>query len=252
MKKTRVKHWISVLIITIYLLNQSISVSAMNTGFNTEEVSTETYSNVISRIELKLLLDEPKKKPIVCFDVNGDKMIALGHSEHTAKTITIYSDTGIFLYGYSFVYDGSIGLKWDRENIILFLARSDIAILVDPQAQIKEIRKIVSSKENNSYWNNDVWAESRLVDNAEFIIRNDFGILNLFQNSYSQVVVLYPGEDETIIYDVGIKQLGDFLIFSLLIVLFFLICLMIIAYYHIHRQGKGQGTYCTIHSRGRE
>ena len=54
-----------------------IKVDAMNTGFETEDISVQKKRDLLSRIEISLMIEEPKKGGIQCFDVNASDMIAI-------------------------------------------------------------------------------------------------------------------------------------------------------------------------------
>ena len=86
------------------------------------------------------------------FDVNENNgNIALCFEDSGRKKIGIYDSDGKFKYGYSFLESGSIGVEWDGNNIIIYSVRGDRAILIDKDAHLIDMKRIIINSQNNTY-----------------------------------------------------------------------------------------------------
>lgn len=173
----------------------------------TEEMPKDEQESLLENICINVFETEPERRPITCFDVNENGLIALGTENHEQKTIAVYTSKGEFLYGLSFNDSGSFGVEWDNENLNIYLVRGDLEITVDKTGEIKEVYIIKNTDKNNSYWNNVIFSDTRNINGVEYKIDNDLGILNLIQSSYSRLVVTTSAGAETVLYDVSDSQL---------------------------------------------
>lgn len=188
------------------LINTTGEIYAMNTGYSTEILSPDEENSFRSRFEISLLQDEPKKRPIVRFDVNETGQIAVGSENFSTKYICVYAADGNFQYGYCFDWGGSFSIEWDGNNILIYLVRGDYIISVNPSGVIETILRVPTTIENSIYYNK-THPTKRLVGDTEYIIKNDIGFLGWLASSYSRLVVKESDGTETIIYDVNTEQL---------------------------------------------
>ena len=202
-----------------------INVFAMNTGFSTDNLQPDVYDKILSNTVFSLITEEPSKDGIKCFDVNDNGLIAIGIDGTFKKMVLVYSEDGLFKYGYEFDDSGTFGLEWDEENIIIYFSRSSVAILVDPSANILELKEIPETSENNSYWLYSVYSDSRKVNSNEYIVRKNLGLLNIFCFSYTQLIKTDLDGNTTIIYDAKTECLVKILLMIAFIALFFSIAL---------------------------
>lgn len=179
-------------------------VFATEDGFITEELSEDKQKLFLSNIDIYVITAEEQSKPISCFDVNSDGCIVLGFDvdDTGRKKVSVYDEDGVFKYGYSFECSGTFGVGWNGENISIYFVRSDIAATFNKNADCLEIRKIQNSIENNTYWNQEVFASIKSAGDKEYHLKNDMGFLNLFASAYSQLMVVDDGV-ENIIYNVN-------------------------------------------------
>ena len=212
------------LMVLLLISCNCLTTYAINSGFDLEPVSNERKLQIQNNIDISVFEQEVSGNTIECFDVNDDGMIALGTNKSSQKFISIYNSQGVFQYGYQFDCSGSFGIEWDSNNIIIYFVRSDIACSVNPVGEIQEILEIKNTSDNNSYWNNKVFSATRTLGNVEYKIQNDFGILNIFSTSYSQLVIQdFNGQTKTI-YDVNSQQLYKLIFEIVCILLFVPIC----------------------------
>ncbi len=221
----------TLLFIFIIIVSTRVNAFAMNTGFTTEEASEQTINNIINKTPISILTEEPAKKTIDHFDVNQYGMIAIVQSVPDIKTICVYTKSGEFKYAYRFKCDGSVGVEWDDNTLMIYLVRESVAFTVNSNGEIEHIVGIANTIENNSYWNHSVFANKRVIYNTEYRLNNDRGIFNLFASSYTQLVVTENNGEESIIYDVNSSQIvKDIATFILIVILIF------IAIYYIRKE----------------
>lgn len=189
----------------IAFLAVPFEVNALNTGFETMQKTTEEKNSFISNINLTLIHRAPPKKSIVCFNVNSVGTIAIGqHASGRKQTVCVYSDEGVFQYGYAFNCSGAFGVEWDEENLNIYFVRSDVIVSVTSTGEILDVVEVKDTRPNNSYISDILYSTQRTVGDNEYIIRNDMGMLfEIFAPSYSQVVVIDATGSESIIYDAG-------------------------------------------------
>lgn len=180
-----------------------VTAFAMNTDFSTEQISPDKQKSFIQNIGISVFTEEPRKTEIECFDVGENGLVAVGVGTGETKKVCVYALDGEFQYGYSFSCSGSFGVEWDGDNIIIYFVRSDAAVSVDPNGKVNDILKIKNTSENNSHWNNSVFATKKLVDSTEYTLKNDMGFLNVFATAHSQITIRDQSGKESIIYDVS-------------------------------------------------
>ena len=140
----------------VFLIVVSIStieVNAMHTGFEITELPSEEKELFISNINILSIDEEPAKKTIKCFDVNGDQLIAIGQNTSNRKTICVYSNKGVFQYGYTFNCTGDFGVEWDEEKLNIYFVRSSVIVSVSPKGEVLGAFEVENTIDNNSYIN---------------------------------------------------------------------------------------------------
>lgn len=215
----------TILLLLLLLTNGGVKVFAMNTGFSTESLSENDTGTFLKNVNISVLADEPQKKAIECFAVNENGVIAIGCSDSENKTVCIYTSDGDFQYGYSFECSGNFGIELDRNILIIYFVRSDVAVAVNPVGEVESILKIQNTPENNSYWNNCVFLTRRKIGGTEYTLKNDMGVFNLFASSYSQLITTNANGEESIIYDVSSTQCSNMIAVFIGVLLF--ICLVV-------------------------
>lgn len=173
-----------------------LEVFAQSAELATTDLSQEEMKMILQNIDITVVDHEGVKIPIECFDVNDKEIIAIGGSDSINKTIYLYDKTQ-FVRGYTFKDNGSYGLEWNGENIQIHFVRGNITVEINMNGEIISIRKIQDSLENNSYWNDIIFAEKRTVNEKQFFLDND----NIFAFSYSKLIMKEKDGTETIIYD---------------------------------------------------
>ena len=199
-----------VCVVMFVLFTNIMTVNAVNTGFETNSLSEEAKNSFILNVDILLIDKESAKKPIVCFDVNNsNKLVAVGQNTTDRKTISVYSEEGVFQYGYTFNCSGNFAVEWDKDNLNVYFVRSNVIVSVTPDAEIVEALEVKNSIENDSYINKLLYSTERKIGDVEYSIENNMGLLNLFASSYSQVLVKDAIGAENVIYDVSSMQLAN-------------------------------------------
>ena len=131
------RRYLIILSVFIFILFTNVmKVNAVNTGFKTNQFTSDEKNIFISNINLLTIDEEPVKKTITCFDVNSDQLIAIGQNTSDRKTICIYSNEGVFQYGYTFNCSGDFGVEWDEENLNIYFVRSSVIVSVTPRGEV--------------------------------------------------------------------------------------------------------------------
>ena len=212
----------SLLIVTFPMLFYAVEVNAMNTGFQTESITNDNQETFTSYANFSLILEEPVKSGITCFDVNEKEILAVGQGSGEAKTVCIYSSDGIFMYGYTFQCTGNFAVEWDNDKLNIYFVRSDIIASLTEDGTIVDVKRVQDTIPNNSYRNDLLYTTRQVVGGNTYLIKNDMGILNVIATSYSQVVRIHSNGTTKIIYDINSTQLAN--TWTVLIVVFIFAC----------------------------
>lgn len=232
---------ISLLLLSVIILvsfSNTIEANAMNTGFKTNHLETEEKTLFISNANILLIDAEPAKKSITCFDVNSNRLIAIGQDTLDRKTICIYSSEGVFQYGYTFSCSGDFGVEWDEENLNIYFVRSNMIASVTPSGEILDVFEVQNTAENNSYVNHFIHSTERIIDGTKYYIENNMGILNLFVPAYSQIITEDTVGARSVIYDVSSAQLSSVLTTVGIVSVFVVIAILAIVWQFIKLKHK--------------
>lgn len=199
----KVKFLLTFFVFFVIIFSNGVSAMAIDTGFNTFILSDEEQNIIADRINISVVNEEFFMKSIQSFDVNSTGEIVIGHSGINAtKAISVYDCNGNFQYGYRFNCSGLFGVEWSGHLINIYLVRSNALLTIDKDANIVCIQSIENSIENNDYINNYIFATDKYVADEKYTIRNNSGILNFIESSYSQLVRISSEGDKFVLYDV--------------------------------------------------
>lgn len=181
-------------------------VYAKQNEFVLEDMSSDEIESFLNDINIVRFTSEPRKEPIVCFDVDNNDMFAVGTENSENKKICIYSSDGVFQYGYQFQSFGSFGLEIKNGILNICFVRSAVSVAIDSEGNILKVSKISNTIENNSYWNYFVNAKKRKTGEHEYVLRNDIGFVGIFASSYSQLYRIDTDGQEKLLYDANEQQ----------------------------------------------
>ena len=222
------RRYIYLLLLFVFLVVASIGaieVNAMHTGFEITELPDDLKNMFIANIDVLSISEEPVKTNIKCFDVNDDQLIAIGQGTSDRKTICVYSNKGVFQYGYTFSCDGDFGVEWDENNLNIYFVRSSIIVSVSPKGEVLDAFEVENTIYNNSYVNHFFHTTKRAIGKEEYFIRNNMGLLNFFATSYSQIIVKDSNGFENVIYDVSSMYLTKMIVTISFICIFVLVAM---------------------------
>ena len=189
----------SVFIVPVLLFSICVSVFATDVGLTTEPVLENEAKDFLNNVGIELLAEEPQKRPVECFNVSNNGLVAIGSYHLSNKVIAVYNESGQFQYGYRFNCWGSFGIDWNVENIVICFVRSDMAVEVDANGAVLSVSEISNTTENNTYWNSFIDASKKTVKDKEYISKNkDFTPLS---TNSTLVVSRNAAGEETVIYD---------------------------------------------------
>ena len=216
------------------LFTNEIKVEAVNTGFQTNHLTSEEKNTFLSNINILLIDKEPMKNTIKCFDVNNNHLIAIGQNASERKTICVYSNEGVFQYGYTFSCNGDFGIEWDGENLNIYFVRSDILVSVAPNGEVLDILAVQNTIDNNSYVNHFIRSTQRVIDATEYVMENNPRIIDWVTASYSQVIVKDSVGTETTIYDADSVQIFNIIVTFIILCGFIGVAILVIAWNFIN------------------
>ncbi len=208
----------------------SCNVVAMTTGFKVE--SGEKGNN---KINIKNQNEEYHYHSIECFDVSDKGLIAVGISEDVKKHINVYDNNGIFKYGYSFEIYGTFGIEFDNDNIIIYTVRGDKAYLIDKNGNCLEICDILNNSENNSYWNNVVFARLKESGGNKYYLSKSQSLLGIFSPSYSQLIKRDSNGDKTVLLDASNENNTYIIVISIIVIIVMSVLIMVVKYFWSQR-----------------
>lgn len=138
---------------------------------------------------MELLKTKPADSFIECFDVSPSGLIAFAFDSDKTKTVCIYDSDMVFQYGYRFSAYGSYGVEWVDDRLTIYIVRSAMAVTVDDNGNITDVRATEQSPQNNSYLSDEVLNTSRKTADGTYSLENNGGVLSvLFSSSYSKLV----------------------------------------------------------------
>lgn len=199
MKMKRIYSIFLTMIIILFTV-QVCFVSALESGFSTEKMSSDEQKNIISNLRIERTDKEPKNSALLCFDVSDDGYIAIGSNSLSQKNISVYDEKGSFIYGYTFKSDGSFGVGWKNDFLVIYLVRENASITLNNNGEVLLCEEIKDTAENSSYWNDEIFSAERTRNNTRYTMKNKSKLLNIFATSYS-VLEKTDESGVSIIYD---------------------------------------------------
>lgn len=162
-------------------------------------VASEMPDKLVEQVEeslnVSVFYQEETKRLIKCFDVNEDGCFAIGFNNNTVQ---IYDAHGTFQCGYSFHVEGTYGLDIKENSIVIYLARSDIAVELDKAGNCVSAEKVQFFE----HIDKAIDRTSKKVGNMQYFLERDIG---LFDGYYSRFVSIDESGIREILYDTTIR-----------------------------------------------
>ncbi len=242
---------IGIMVTLLVIVGYSIAAYAA-TEFSTQDMADDKAEEFCKNVNIIKSIEKPEMMPIECFDVNDDGMYVLGHSNVKSdlliedvssgrisdrKVASVYNAEGVFQYCYYFFCSGSFGLELLDDGLMIYFTRSSVAVELNILGEIKSVREILDTIDNNSYWNNVVYHNERQLNDIKYILKNDVGILDLFTSNYSQLIIRDEGGNEKVVYDVSFDS-NKRMILSVLGVVLLVIVVLISIIRQMHKKRR--------------
>ena len=142
---------------------------------------------------LSFLGQEQERRVVLCFDVCENGYFAVGYR---GNTIQVYDQNGVFCYGYQFETEGTYGIAFHGENLVIYLARSHIAIEMDHEGNCVGAEEFIpTAKITQTVFNR----KSKQIGSMIYSLERDIGI---FDGDYSRLVATDAVGNRTVLYDV--------------------------------------------------
>lgn len=243
MTKRFIKMVCIIIISLLELLSLSFYSIASSYGFETVDLPESQIEKIWENINLHKLDDfevEENSLAIMSFDVSTNGNIVLGLQKNK---ILILNKNNDILDCFEFTNDGTFYVKWNNENVLLFMTRGTMILEFSLDGELVDMINVdVQNVNNNKLWN-DVMYNTHVSKNGySYNLKNNLGIFNLFTfKSYSQLIRSDENGDSIIIYDVNQNQLGKIISTIVLISLFACVCLLMVKnrMTEIRTQGTG-------------
>ena len=173
------------LLLSSVLLTVSASVSQDTTIEQIEEV-----------LDITVFYQKETDRLIQCFDVNDDGYYAIGYKNNT---ILIYDSNCVFQYGYRFTTEGTYGIAFKGDNIVIYLGRSGIAVEIDSTGKCVAAEQVYFSKDiADSVMNRT----HKQIGNVNYHLERDIGIFN---GDYPRLIKTNEDGVKTVLHDVTIR-----------------------------------------------
>lgn len=172
---------------------------------STEPVGEEKIDRFISSRNVTLLREEPPAQGIQCFAISTNGSLALGIGNHSTgvRTVLVYDQSFTFMYGYTFEHDGGYGLDFDGENLVVYLRRSLLEVVLSDDGRCLGLGDIEDTPENDFYWNHTVCATEKEWNGCTYSLGSHLGPLRPFLFYYSELTRMDAGGNITVLYRVS-------------------------------------------------
>ena len=206
---------VSFLLLCAFMANVSVvndTIIDPDFSFCAEELTDETIISFVQYLDISPMSEKAEIDVIHCFDVNEKGIIAIGHDTQK-NSIEVIDQDGTFLYGYEFNCGGSFRIKWDNDNIILFILRGQYAITLSPEGKVLDAKTF-----DHHDWTEYIHSQIRNVNGTEYRIYNT-GIFAYIGYDYSHLNSIDKDGTEKIIYNAeGVQSI------KVMFVLFLSLC----------------------------
>ena len=203
-KNETIRTIVSFFVLTLFFCGAMSSAAfALSLPFTTEPISEADKTVLTSRLRVNLVESEPPRRPIYCFAVRDDGVIAVATRDSENQTVSVYDQDGIFLYSFHFHCGGAYGLAWDGERLAVFLVRSDLLVIYNADGSVQELWKIPYTAENHRIENAMCTTTKYQIGDTTYELKNPKGILKLLPETHTQLVITDSDGQPQLFYDVS-------------------------------------------------
>ncbi len=198
----------------------SFSLTANAALFDMSVIEEDTTDEFWRERGIHKIEDEYLKQPIKSFDVNDKGFVVIAT---TNNMLIVLDDNNEQVSAISFENYGDYFVKWNGENILLFLVRGDDIVQMNMNGDF--ISKIIVNKddwETARKWRELSKLQSSVVmNNNEYRLKSSNAVLKIFNSLYSTIEKVDANGNIVTVYDVTEKYNGMaflFCTFHLLVV----------------------------------
>lgn len=228
------KKAVCILVISILLFIgcNIISISAVD-EFDTIQLTESEINRVWQSINLQLVKDVTSinefSVPIVNFDVSKSRNIVMGLSD---KQILVLDPDGNISNLFTFETYGSFYVKWNGNNLLLFLVRSSIIVEFTLNGDlVSMVDTDDNSINNNALWNEFTKVKNIKIDNYDYYVENKMGFFDLFAcQRHNRLITIDPHGNKAVLYDVN-----NFQVVKIAVMFFVIITIIAVVLYKIFR-----------------
>ena len=192
-------------------------------GFDTNAITDEDRKYFLQNVKLELLDEEAYCVSIECFDVNEDGGYAIGFTGSDGKVVQVYDADGTLLYGVRFQCSGNYSMTLRGNNIEIYFVRNDIVIYVNPRGACLSAQEVPLNSHNRKIIDEILDRDTKTVDGVTYYLDRDLGFADRY---YARLVKQEPSGEAVVLYDVTARHNANFILSSLLIVVFIGICVI--------------------------
>ena len=116
-------------------------------GIFNRKMSSDEQKNTISHLRIEQTDKELRNNALLCFDVSNNGYVAIGSESLPKKNISVYDEKGSFIYGYNFKSDGSFGVGWKNDFLVIYLVRENAAITINNNGDVLLCEEIKDTAE---------------------------------------------------------------------------------------------------------
>lgn len=211
MNKSIVRKVFVLFLTLISIILISFSAFANDVGFDANNIND--IEELFTRLKLESIDEPAKKTSFSCFDISDQGNYVLGFNNNKNDYLLVYSSEGNYLYGFSFLDNGSFGVEWVGNNLNLYLVRSDLIVTVDSQGNCLDIKEIKETTENYDYWEKEIYANKRTVNGITYTAKHWLYNNELLHwGAYQELIRSTPSDEQVVLYNCSENSL-DFLSF---------------------------------------
>lgn len=160
-----------------------IQIVSSLTGLEIETISENQKEEIKSNLNISRKNLEGTVESISSFDVSTNGLIAVCN-EGFSNFINVYDSNGKFLYGYSLDTQGSFGVEFKDDELMIYLLRSSLLISLDEKGNIIDILNVKKTAENESYWRNSIRSKIKKEGIYEYYLKSN----NFLSLSNSKII----------------------------------------------------------------
>lgn len=248
----KIKVLLSIFIIICILSLQCLPVYAnildMSISVRDDDEANDFWTNLKIR-----QIEETCIEPIKSFDVNEKGFIVILTNNNS---VVVLNDKNEQLSAFSFKTYGNSFVKWNEDNVLLFLDRESIVIQMDMSGKLIKVIDVNKDDLNTSKkWRELRKEKSVSINGCEYSLQSSNNVISTMTSSYSQIIKTNSDGNCVAVYNAS----ESYTLLSAFFCLFFCFIIILIIYFFIRivkdnkgitNQGSqsctGDGSVCSV------